>query len=148
MKWIWSAVVAATLGCADGSPVAPSAPSAWLGSWVGTVNHDQAGTGALRIDLRTEAALGTGHTVSGTFTAAFNQGSFTDSGAATGSRGQQQLLLTLISSTRPSCPGTSQSHPPAEYVVLASGVPPVLIGTYSLARCGVPSTGPIELRLQ
>jgi hypothetical protein len=148
MRWMWSAALAATLGCANGSPVSPSAPSPWLGTWVGSVNHEVAGTGSLRIDLRAESALGTGHTISGTFAAEFDQGGFTDSGAAAGSRGQQQLLLTLTASARPSCPGVNQPHPPAEYIVLTSGAPPVLTGTYFLVRCGVPTTGPVELRRQ
>jgi hypothetical protein len=146
MRWLWSAFVVATLGCADGSPVAPSAPSVWLGRWVGGVSNEVAGIGSLRVDLHTESALGTGHTVAGTFAAAFDQSGFSDSGAAAGSHGRQQLLLTLTASARPSCPGASQPHPPAEYVVLASGVPPILTGTYVLVRCGVSSTGPIELR--
>jgi hypothetical protein len=86
--------------------------------------------------------------VAGTFTAAFEQGGVIDSGVAAGSRGEQQLLLTLTASARPACPGAQQPHPPAEYIVLASGVPPVLTGTFFLVRCGVPSTGPIELRRQ
>jgi hypothetical protein len=148
MRWSWSVVVVATLGCADGSPVSPSPPSAWLGSWVGGVTNENTGSGSLRVELRTESAAGTGHTVTGTFTAAFEQGGIIDSGVAAGSRGEQQLLLTLTASARPSCPGAQQPHPPAEYIVLASGVPPVLTGTFFLVRCGVPSTGPIELRRQ
>ena len=148
MRWWWSAVLVATISCTSESPVAPSPRGEWLGRWVGGISHEATGIGSLRVDLQTESVLGTGHTIGGSFAAAFDQGGVTDSGVAAGSRGDRQLLLMLTASARPSCPGANQPHPPAEYVVLASGAPPVLTGTYVIVRCGVSSTGPLELRRQ
>jgi hypothetical protein len=149
MKGTAIALVLLCAGCSDRSPTSPTEPSPWLGTWVGGLDNAVTGPGTLRLDIRSDAPLGSGRVLSGTWAASFRRDGFDDGGPLNGARGGQQLLLTLTSANPAPCPSPPGGAAVAPYALMIEGVPPTAAGTYVFTRCGdAGASGRLELRKQ